>query len=162
MKKQEPYKKLGESAIHDRGFQFYVTINIAHEIPKLIKEMKAINRCMETHSENKKESSGWYNSRSTAYIWESLEEHKGRDELTLAECKKAYELRKAIYDRLMLLCEDALVAAKKSYARDVQKYDPVKDRHLLELYGPSCNDLERKNVIIIEDQERSSESLDCD
>jgi hypothetical protein len=133
-------KKLGESAIHDKGFQFYIVLYIKFQMEKLLEEIHALKACINTHTEWKKES--WYNSKTAVKVYQQIDGCKDHyPSFTLVECKKILGNREVQYNSLLTLCEAALKDAVKS-----SQNDPAAEYRM-----PYFKDVERNFVIVDED-----------
>ncbi len=126
-------KQFGESAIHDKGFRFYLTLNIQFCIEKLLRDMDTLSECMNTHKEWQKQKS-WYNSKTTIQINNRVENYPVFYEFTAKECKKVYKEKEQIYNLLIDLAQEALLNAIEDSDR--------------EYLSPYAEDLERLNVIV--------------
>lgn len=130
------FKKFGDSAIFDSGFNFHLTLKIDLKIKKLIEDMKILSECIATHEEWKNES--WYNSKTTVGIIGLIEGYDMFSKFTYRMAKKVYAERKDSYDLLISLSEDALKSAKKEYSEYPTK----------EYLKPYYKDIEREFVIV--------------
>lgn len=131
-------KKFGKSAIHDDGFQFYLTLNIGTYINKLISDIKTLKKCIATHKEWKKQES-WYTSKTKVRIYDSIIGYSSFTEFTLSECKKILAERVKLHKILITISEESL---KDAIERTKEKDD--------EYHGPFYKDMERLNVIVEE------------
>ena len=136
------FKMFGKSAIHDDGFQFYLTVNIEIKIEKLINEMKALSKCIATHEECRNKS--WYNAKTTLSINDWVEGYTFDHRFTHNMAKKAYDERKIMYDLLISISENALRKAEQAFL----KYPKS------ETFKPFREDVEREFIIVdyIEDE----------
>lgn len=133
------YKLFGESAIHDRGFQFQLTLNIKFYIEDLVKDMHTLEKCLGTHKEWKQKEP-WYNSKITVGINNSIEGYKMYHEFTMSQCLQVYRERKKFYDLLISMAEESLDEAKKSEMNEYGWHKPFHE------------DPERVNVIVYESE----------
>lgn len=128
---------LGESAIHDDGFQFFLTLKIENEINQLLKDMMILSECIVTHERWRRDQS-WYNAKTTVKISNFIEGYAMYCPFTFKMAKKVYTERKNRYDLLMSLSENALKSAKEDYAKyPTQKFN-----------RPDTEDIEREFVIV--------------
>lgn len=130
------FKKLGGSAIHDEGFQFFLTLEISNAIENLINDMKTLLECLETHKEWRKNS--WYNSKITVSIHRRIDGFEMFHPFTYTLASKVYNERKKLYNILMNFSENALNKAIKSNLKDSQ----------LTVFKPFFEDVERRFIII--------------
>ena len=135
-------KKYGDSAIYDRGFQFYLTLNIKNYIDKLINEIEALKNCISTHNELKKFQG--YSSKTKVKIHDFADiypifKELTVKELTVKECNDLLLQKTLLYETIMKLSEESLVDVKNN--KSVSAFEPF--------YG----DLERLYVIIDEEVE---------
>lgn len=129
-------KKFGESAIHDEGFNFYLTLEIQNKINGLIRDINEINECIKTHKEWSKE--GFYNKKTTVAIHRTIGGYSAFSRFTLPEAQKLLKRTKEQYELLISLSENALVNILES-----QKSRPDPD------WGkPYSEDPERLHVIV--------------
>lgn len=131
-------KKFGESAIHDDGFQFYLTLNISTYINKLISDIKTLKNCIATHERWKNQES-WYTSKTKASIQDSIIGYSSFTEFTLSECKRILAERVKLHKILIGIAEESLEDAVK---RTKEKDDGYQ--------APFYKDKERLNVIVEE------------
>ena len=126
--------KLGSSAIHDDGFQFFLTLGISNEINELIEEIKEINGFIKVLAKWKATES-FYNSKTSHGYAYSIRGLSG-NELTLKDWKKIRKEKVDHYNLLIDIAERALISAKKS-----------SEKH--ENWGkPFHEDIDRINVLI--------------
>lgn len=131
-------KKFGESAIHDDGFQFYLTLNISSYINKLISDIKVLKKCISTHEEWKSQE-GWYTSKTKVSIHDSIIGYSSFTEFTFSECKRILAERVKLHKILISIAEESLEDAIK---RTKEKNDGYQE--------PFYKDMERLHVIVEE------------
>lgn len=115
-KNKENFKILGESAIHDNGFQLCLTINIKYKIKNFIRDMETLSECISTHEKWKKEN--WYNAKTTVNINENIDGYEMFHPFTYKLAKKVYAERKIKYDLLIDIAEETLQDSKRLYSEN--------------------------------------------
>lgn len=106
-----------KSAIHDKGFQFYLTLDVDSKIDDLLKDIHILEECIQSHKEYKSEE--WYNSKTKLGILSDIEGYKAFSRLTSKECTRLYNETKQKYDLLISMCESALMKAVENTKKEM-------------------------------------------
>lgn len=99
-------KIIGDTAISDDGFQFYLFLETKMEISRLVDELNILKETINTLEKWKSES--WYTEKTTCYACGNIKGYDRSYKFTLTESKSLYNERKLQYDIMIKCCEKAI------------------------------------------------------